>query len=135
MIKRTLEEGPSNAKKKGAFGDLLKSFQAPRSKPVPGSKPPPPEPLHAPQPTLGGVEPGQVEGWRHAEVRLRTVWSFWHAGEDRLPSFYGACVASWRLRLGPTWDVRVLNLVEGHPNNVLAFLTTADLPNRFHVIR
>jgi len=138
-LERSHGEGLRPAKKmKGALGDLLKSFKAPRPKPAPTStatkpqEPPKNEPL---PPKLGGLLPGQTEGWRRTEVQPRTVWSFWHAGTDRLPSFYGACVASWRMRLGAAWDIRVLNMVEGDPNNILVFLASSELPNRFRSIR
>jgi hypothetical protein len=126
------------AKKKGKLGELLKNFKAPRPKPTPSStvvqslEPPRDEPR---PPILGGVLPGQTEGWRRAEVQPRTVWSFWHSGSDHLPSFYSACVASWRMRLSVAWEIRVLNMVEGDPDNIFAFLTSSELPNRFRSIR
>lgn len=73
--------------------------------------------------------------WPASEVRSKTVWSFWHEGEAKLPPFYALCVKSWRVRLGDGWDVRVLNLVRNDADNLLSFVAAADLPNRFHSIR
>ena len=93
-------------------------------------------------------------------MRPKTVWTFWHEGEENLPPFYAMCVKSWRVRLGCTttasfdskisavttgtdmttstgegWDVRVLNLVQGHVDNALNFVGSEALPNRFFSIR
>jgi len=113
------------------FGAMLGSFRKAKAQPI-ASSAAAPAPLA--RPVLGGVAPGML-GRRRAEVRAKTVWSFWHEGEDRLPPFYVLCVSSWRARLGPAWDVRVLNLLRDHPDNALAFLEPGDLPNRFHDIR
>jgi hypothetical protein len=94
-------------------------------------------------PTIfGGVVSGE-EMCRAVEVRPKTLWSFWHEGEEKLPPFYAMCVKSWRnhLKVGgmesdrsSDWDIRILNLVEGHPDNVLRFVSLTSLPNRFFSI-
>jgi hypothetical protein len=79
---------------------------------------------------LGGVFSGQ-ELSGDPQVQRKTVWTFWHEGEDRLPSFYAMCVNSWRRRLDASWDVRVLNLVENHKDNIFHLLSLDELSNRF----
>lgn len=38
----------------------------------------------------------------------RTIWIYWHQGEDKAPPLVRSCIASWRQR-NPDWRVRVVD--------------------------
>lgn len=61
----------------------------------------------------------------------KNVWAIWDGGLDQMPAWCQRNVIDWVRRLGPSWTVRVVDLVHGSPNNVFSFLSTKDLPKGF----
>lgn len=61
----------------------------------------------------------------------KNVWAFWDKGIDVMYPSYHHTVINWVRKLGPEWTVRVLDVVEGSPNNVYKFLDEAWFPECF----
>jgi hypothetical protein len=51
----------------------------------------------------------------------KNVWAFWDKGLSAMYPSYLITVLNWVRRLGPSWTVRVVDLVEGSPNHVYNF--------------
>lgn len=58
----------------------------------------------------------------------RNVWAYWHTGLATMPSWCVRNVVGWVRLLGPRWTIRVLDNVEGSPNNFRKYLTPEHLP-------
>ncbi|KAL2870554.1 glycosyltransferase [Aspergillus lucknowensis] len=61
----------------------------------------------------------------------RNVWAFWDKGLSSSPGWNQRNVISWVRRLGPSWTVRVLDLVEGSPSHVSRYIPREMLPDVF----
>mmetsp|Transcript_16832 Transcript_16832/g.21848 ORF Transcript_16832/g.21848 Transcript_16832/m.21848 type:complete len:419 (+) Transcript_16832:91-1347(+) len=126
-MKRTNSHVDGSQPKKKNFGKLLSSFKTSKVKKTPIETT-----SVISEPKLGFVD---VECQRSKEVKPRTLWSFWHTGAESMPSFYKMCVKSWKLRLNcepsTQWDIRILNLIEGHEDNIFQFISKSDLPDSF----
>ncbi|KAF6831804.1 capsule polysaccharide biosynthesis protein [Colletotrichum musicola] len=59
----------------------------------------------------------------------KNVWAFWDKGIDTMYPSYLKTVMNWVRKLGPGWTVRLLDLVEGSPNNVYNFLAKDWFPD------
>ncbi|KAI1815025.1 hypothetical protein GGS20DRAFT_368567 [Poronia punctata] len=59
----------------------------------------------------------------------RNCWTFWHSGFENMPRWCKRNIISWIRRLGPTWDVRCLDMVDGSPNNASRFVDARYLPD------
>ncbi|KAF5010395.1 hypothetical protein FDECE_3447 [Fusarium decemcellulare] len=60
------------------------------------------------------------------------VWAFWDKGYDAMPPWQKRNVLGWARILGPSWSVRVLDLIHGSPANIFNFLDGADLPKHLN---
>lgn len=58
----------------------------------------------------------------------RNVWAFWDQGLVNCPGWVQRNVISWVRRLGPSWTVRVLDLVENSPSLVYSYVDPVHLP-------
>lgn len=61
----------------------------------------------------------------------KNVWAFWDKGISAMYPSYRVTVINWVRRLGPSWTVRVLDLVEGSPNHVYKFVDAEWFPKVF----
>ena len=62
----------------------------------------------------------------------RNVWAFWDEGFLALRPWYRRNVLAWVRRLGPSWTVRVLDLVPHSPNHVHRFVAPENFPAAFN---
>lgn len=78
---------------------------------------------------------GGAEAWEkyvssyHGWSIPKTIWIYWHEGEDHAPYLVRRCIQSWR-DYNPDWDIKVLDeeILENY------FITTkqlSSLPTRF----
>lgn len=58
----------------------------------------------------------------------KNVWAFWDKGLDAVYPAYRETIFNWVRKLGPSWTVRLVDLVPGSPNNVYTFLDRSWLP-------
>ncbi|KAK6527431.1 hypothetical protein TWF694_004420 [Orbilia ellipsospora] len=61
----------------------------------------------------------------------RNLWGFWHSGVESMPGWCQRNVASWVRLCGPTWNIRILDMVEGSANNALKWVDPSLLPEAF----
>ncbi|KAJ3519070.1 hypothetical protein NM208_g14277 [Fusarium decemcellulare] len=60
------------------------------------------------------------------------VWAFWDKGYDAMPPWQKRNVLGWARILGPSWSIRVLDLIHGSPANIFNFLDGVDLPKHLN---
>ncbi|RYO76951.1 hypothetical protein DL766_007467 [Monosporascus sp. MC13-8B] len=61
----------------------------------------------------------------------KNVWAFWDKGLDSMYTSYRCTVLNWVRKLGPSWTVRVVDLVEGSPKNVYNYVGRDWFPDCF----
>ncbi|KAI1273267.1 hypothetical protein F5Y07DRAFT_259819 [Xylaria sp. FL0933] len=61
----------------------------------------------------------------------RNVWAFWNTGFDNMRPWTQRNVLGWIRRQGPSWDIRLLDMVPGSPANVQNFVPPEYLPECF----
>ncbi|KAI1199879.1 hypothetical protein F5X97DRAFT_341207 [Nemania serpens] len=61
----------------------------------------------------------------------KNCWTFWHSGFDGMPRWCQRNLTGWVRRLGPGWDVRCIDMVDGSPNNATNFVDAEYLPACF----
>lgn len=61
----------------------------------------------------------------------KNVWAFWDRGVGALYPSYRCTVVNWVRKLGPSWTVRVVDSVEGSPNNIYKFVSRDWFPECF----
>lgn len=59
----------------------------------------------------------------------KNVWAFWDKGLDTMYPSYRCTVLNWVRKLGPSWTVRVVDLVDGSPNNIYNFVDKEWFPD------
>jgi hypothetical protein len=64
-------------------------------------------------------------------VSEKNVWCFWDKGYDRMYSSYQVTVINWVRKLGKSWTVRIVDLIDGSPNNVYNFVDKDYFPECF----
>ncbi|PKS13394.1 hypothetical protein jhhlp_000165 [Lomentospora prolificans] len=64
-------------------------------------------------------------------VSEKNVWAFWDKGIDAMYPSYQRTVLNWVNRLGSSWTVRLVDLVDGSPNNVYNFVDKDWFPECF----
>jgi len=64
-------------------------------------------------------------------ISEKNVWAFWDKGIDALYPSYRCTVLNWVRKLGRSWTVRIVDLVEGSPNNIYSFVGKEWFPNCF----
>ncbi|KAI1109620.1 hypothetical protein F5Y14DRAFT_431663 [Nemania sp. NC0429] len=61
----------------------------------------------------------------------KNVWCFWDKGLDRMYPSYRCTVLNWVRKLGRSWTVRILDLVEDSPNYVYNYVGKDWFPDAF----
>ncbi|RMJ15479.1 hypothetical protein CDV36_004861 [Fusarium kuroshium] len=61
----------------------------------------------------------------------KNIWAFWHAGLEAMPPWCQRNVADWVRICGPSWTIRVLDIVPDSPNHALKFASQDLLPDTF----
>ncbi|KAI1827734.1 hypothetical protein F4861DRAFT_492351 [Xylaria intraflava] len=61
----------------------------------------------------------------------KNVWCFWDKGLDRMYPSYRHTVVNWVRKLGRSWTVRVVDLVDGSPNHVYNYVGRDWFPDCF----
>jgi Capsular polysaccharide synthesis protein len=59
----------------------------------------------------------------------KTIWGYWHQGEDQLPGFCQLAVESWRVH-HPDWNIVILSL-----DNFHHYVSPSDLPSTFYSLK
>ncbi|OTA68765.1 hypothetical protein K449DRAFT_387084 [Hypoxylon sp. EC38] len=61
----------------------------------------------------------------------KNVWAFWDKGIDSMYPSYRYTVVNWVRKLGRSWTVRIVDLIEGSPNNVYNYVGKDWFPDCF----
>lgn len=61
----------------------------------------------------------------------KNVWCFWDKGLERMYPSYRNTVMNWVRKLGRSWTVRIVDLIEGSPNNVYNYVSKDWFPDCF----
>ncbi|KAJ0275887.1 hypothetical protein COL940_008594 [Colletotrichum noveboracense] len=61
----------------------------------------------------------------------KNIWAFWHAGLRQMPAWCQRNVIDWSRICGPSWTIRVLDVVSDSPSNALNWVKEEDLPEAF----
>ncbi|OTA98761.1 hypothetical protein M426DRAFT_325714 [Hypoxylon sp. CI-4A] len=61
----------------------------------------------------------------------KNVWAFWDKGLDAIYPSYKCTVVNWVRKLGPSWTIRIVDLVEGSPNNIYNYVGKNWFPDCF----
>lgn len=62
----------------------------------------------------------------------KNVWAFWNNDLETMYPTHLKTVINWVRKLGPTWTVRVVDLVDSSPNNIYQFLGKEAFPDCFN---
>jgi hypothetical protein len=62
----------------------------------------------------------------------KNVWAFWDKGIDAMYPSYRCTILNWVRKLGPSWTVRVVDLIERSPNNIYKYVGKEWFPNCFN---
>ncbi|KZV98566.1 hypothetical protein EXIGLDRAFT_727644 [Exidia glandulosa HHB12029] len=62
----------------------------------------------------------------------KNVWAFWDKGWENVQGWKKQNVVGWVRRLGPEWEVRVLDLVDGSPRHIKNFIDEGILPPTYY---
>ncbi|KAI1812261.1 hypothetical protein GGS20DRAFT_558819 [Poronia punctata] len=62
----------------------------------------------------------------------KNVWCYWDRGLDRMYPSYRQTVINWVRKLGRSWTVRIIDLVDNSPNNVYNFVDKSYFPECFN---
>lgn len=61
----------------------------------------------------------------------KNIWAFWDSGLDSMPAWTQRNVVNWARLCGPSWTIRILDVVPGSANHALNFVPAALLPEAF----
>lgn len=61
----------------------------------------------------------------------KNVWAFWDKGIDFVYPSYRLTVLNWVRKLGPSWTIRLVDLVENSPNNIYNYVDKSFFPDCF----
>lgn len=61
----------------------------------------------------------------------KNIWAFWDSGIDKMPAWTRRNVVNWARLCGPSWTIRILDMVPNSSNNALNFVPPAMLPEIF----
>ncbi|KAF3059311.1 capsule polysaccharide biosynthesis protein [Daldinia childiae] len=61
----------------------------------------------------------------------KNVWAFWDKGIDYMYPSYRCTVVNWVKKLGKSWTVRLVDLVEDSPNNIYKYVSQDWFPDCF----
>ncbi|KAK6079470.1 capsule polysaccharide biosynthesis protein [Seiridium cupressi] len=62
----------------------------------------------------------------------KNVWAFWDKGIDAMYPSYRRTVLNWVQKLGTSWTVRIVDLIESSPNNIYNFVGKEWFPDCFN---
>ncbi|KZV80534.1 hypothetical protein EXIGLDRAFT_564112, partial [Exidia glandulosa HHB12029] len=65
-------------------------------------------------------------------VHQKNVWAFWDKGWDAIRPWTKRNIVDWVRRLGPDWEVRVLDVAPHSPRHVRHFVDESHLPPAFN---
>ncbi|KAM5357036.1 hypothetical protein ACJZ2D_016675 [Fusarium nematophilum] len=72
----------------------------------------------------------QLESYRPITSE-KNVWAFWDKGIGAMYPSYRCTVLNWVRRLGSSWTVRLVDLVDGSPNNIYNYVGEEWFPDCF----
>ena len=61
----------------------------------------------------------------------KNIWTYWDKGLEAIFPSYRLTILNWIRKLDPSWTVRVLDRVDGSPNNVYNFVSADWFPGCF----
>ncbi|KAI0379422.1 hypothetical protein F5Y04DRAFT_259715 [Hypomontagnella monticulosa] len=61
----------------------------------------------------------------------KNVWAFWDKGLDFMYPSYRHTVINWVRKLGPSWTIRIVDLVDGSLNNIYKYVGEEWFPECF----
>ncbi|WAO87651.1 Hypothetical protein NCS54_00496800 [Fusarium falciforme] len=61
----------------------------------------------------------------------KNVWAFWDKGIDKMYPSYRCTVLNWVRRLGLSWTVRIVDLLDDSPNNIYNYVGEEWFPECF----
>lgn len=61
----------------------------------------------------------------------KNVWAFWDKGIDALYPSYKCTVVNWVRKLGPSWTIRLVDVLPGSPNHIYNFVGRDYFPECF----
>lgn len=59
----------------------------------------------------------------------KNIWAFWDQGLHTMYPSYRCTVLNWVRKLGRSWTIRLVDLVEGSPNNIYRFVDKEWFPD------
>ena len=62
----------------------------------------------------------------------RNIWAFWDTGLERTKPWVRRNITNWVRRLGPSWTVRVIDLVPESPLNIYKYVSKSHFPDVFN---
>ncbi|KAH7366947.1 hypothetical protein B0T11DRAFT_251948 [Plectosphaerella cucumerina] len=62
----------------------------------------------------------------------KNVWAFWDKGLEAMYPSYRCTVVNWVRKLGPSWTVRLVDLIDDSPNNVYRYIDQEWFPDCFN---
>ncbi|KAI1456566.1 hypothetical protein F4805DRAFT_458567 [Annulohypoxylon moriforme] len=61
----------------------------------------------------------------------KNVWAFWDKGLDAMYPSYRHTVINWVRKLGPSWTIRIVDLIDDSPNNIYNYVDKSWFPDVF----
>ncbi|KND88275.1 hypothetical protein TOPH_07068 [Tolypocladium ophioglossoides CBS 100239] len=77
----------------------------------------------------------EIASWlqtRHPVTSEKNIWAFWHSGYANMPQWVQRNIINWVHRLGPEWNVHVLDHVPGSETNIYLFVDRSFFPTAFN---
>ncbi|KAH9907588.1 hypothetical protein F4778DRAFT_722532 [Xylariomycetidae sp. FL2044] len=68
----------------------------------------------------------------HPVTSDKNVWAFWHAGFSQMRPWCQRNIINWVRRLGPEWNVHLVDKVPGSPTNIYNFVDKSFFSDAFN---